>query len=54
MTFLHDRIGRREVKVEKLNDLISGVFRESKRIQVKYEKFGYKSILIGGMTGVTR
>ena len=55
ITFLHDGISGGEIKIEELNDIIPSVLRKGKRIRIKFEEFGYESILIGGMAaGITR
>lgn len=55
ITFLHDEIGQRQVKIPKLNDRIPRVFGKNKGIRIKFQEFRYESILIGGMSvGITR
>ena len=55
IALLHDGISEREVKIPELDDIIPGVLGKGKGIGVKFEEFGYESILIGGMAaGITR
>ena len=55
VTLLHDGISEGEVQIPELDDIIPCVFRKDEGIGIKFEEFGYESILIGGMTArITR
>lgn len=48
-------IGRGKIKVQKLYDIVSGVFGKRKGIRIKFKKIGYESIMIGRRAiGITR
>ena len=55
VTFLHNGISQGESQIPELHDKIPGAFWKCKGIRIKFQKIGYESILIGGMTArITR
>ena len=55
VTFLHNGISQGEIQIPELHDIIPGAFWKCKGIRIKFQKIGYESILIGGMTArITR
>ena len=50
VTILHDGIGHRKLQIPKLYDIIPSTLRKGKRVGIKFKKFGYESILIGGVS----
>lgn len=54
-TVLHDGVRQGKIEIPELHDIIPGAFGKYEGIRIKFEKLGYESILIGGMTaGITR
>ena len=55
VTLLHNGIRQGEIQIPELHDKIPGAFGKYKGIRIKFQKIGYESILIGGMTArITR
>ncbi len=55
VTLLHNGISQGEIQIPELHDKIPGGFGKYKGIRIKFQKIGYESILIGGMTArITR
>jgi hypothetical protein len=42
-------IGKGKIQIPELHDIIPGAFGKNKGIRIKFEEFGYESILISGM-----
>ena len=50
ITVLHDGIGKGEIQIEELHDIVPGAFGKNKGVGIKLKEIGYESILIGGMS----
>ena len=55
VALLHNGISQGKIEIPELHDIVPCVFRKHKWVRVKFEEFGYESILIGGMAArITR